>query len=250
MLEGAGITKTALSIVISPVVGFVIAVFLMNLMLLVGRGITSSRWGTLARTNWLFRKLQLLSAAAYSLGHGANDAQKKMGIIAAVILIDRGASIQEFEVTLPIVLAAHSGHRAGDSFGRMAHCPYLGFKDYKASTYRRVLRRDCGGRHTFHHGPLGIPVSTTHTITGAIIEVGSTNRFSAVRWGLTGRVLYAWIVTIPGAAAIAAFSYAVLQFAPASMVGVIGLAAAFSWGVFFLIRKRRATQETVFAPPA
>lgn len=93
-------------------------------------------------------------------------------------------------------------------------------------------------------------MSTTHTITGAIIGVGSTNRFSAVRWGLTGRVLYAWIITIPGAAAIAAFSYVVLQVAPASIVAVIGLGAAFSWGVFFLIRKRRALQETVFAPPA
>lgn len=246
MLEGAGITRTAVFIVISPVVGFVISVILMNVMLLFGRAITSSRWGTLARTNWLFRKLQLLSAAAYSLGHGANDAQKTMGIIAAVILIDRGASIQDFEITLPIVLAAHSAIALGTLSGGWRIVHTLGSKITKLQPIGGFSAETAAAATLFTTASLGIPVPTTHTITG----VGSTNRFSAVRWGLTGRVLYAWIVTIPGAAAIAAFSYAVLQVAPASMVGVIGLGAAFSWGMFFLIRKRRATQETVFAPPA
>ncbi|MBA2274518.1 MAG: inorganic phosphate transporter [Actinobacteria bacterium] len=250
MLEGAGITKTALFIVISPVVGFVISVLLMNLMLLVGQKITLSRRGTLAGTNWLFRKLQLLSAAAYSLGHGANDAQKTMGIIAAVILIDRGASIKDFEITLPIVLAAHSAIALGTLSGGWRIVHTLGSKITKLQPIGGFSAETAAAATLFTTASLGIPVSTTHTITGAIIGVGSTNRFSAVRWGLTGRVLYAWIVTIPGAAAIAAFSYVVLQVAPASMVGVIGLGAAFSWGVFFLIRKRRATQETVFAPPA
>ena len=250
MLEGAGITKTAVFIVISPVVGFVIAVVLMNLMLLVGRAFTSSRRGTLARSNWIFRKLQLLSAAAYSLGHGANDAQKTMGIIAAVILIDRGASIREFEITLPIVLAAHSAIALGTLSGGWRIVHTLGSKITKLQPIGGFSAETAAAATLFTTASLGIPVSTTHTITGAIIGVGSTNRFSAVRWGLTGRVLYAWIVTIPGAAAIAAFSYAMLQVAPAAGVAVIGLVAAFSWGVFFLIRKRRATQETVFAPPA
>ncbi len=250
MLKGAGITKTVLFIVISPVVGFVISVLLMNLMLLVGRRITSSKRGTLAGTNWLFRKLQLLSAARYSLGHGANDAQKTMGIIAAVILIDRGASIRDCEITLPIVLAAHTAIALGTLSGGWRIVHTLGSKITKLQPIGGFSAETAAAATRFTTASLGIPVSTTHTITGAIIGVGSTNRFSAVRWGLTGRVLYAWIITIPGAAAIAAFSYVVLQVAPASIVAVIGLGAAFSWGVFFLIRQRRALQETVFAPPA
>jgi inorganic phosphate transporter, PiT family len=101
MLEADGITKTAVFIVISPFVGLVLAVVMMNLALFIAEKATATEKVTLSRTNWVFRNLQLVSAAAYSLGHGANDAQKTMGIIAAVILIDNGSSIKEFEVTLP-----------------------------------------------------------------------------------------------------------------------------------------------------
>jgi hypothetical protein len=95
----------------------------------------------------------------------------------------------------------------------------------------------------------GIPVSTTHTITGAVVGVGTTRRFSAVRWGLTGRVVYAWILTFPGAAMIAAAMYALLTVVPASFIGPVGVVAAASWAVLFL-RRRQRERAAVFAPPA
>ena len=249
MLEGPGISKTAIFIVISPIVGMILAIVLMNLVLFVAQKVTSTGRATLARTNWVFRKLQLFSAAAYSLGHGANDAQKTMGIIAAVILIDRGASIEEFEVTLPIVLAAHTAIALGTLSGGWRIVHTLGSKITKLQPVGGFAAETAAAATLFTTASLGIPVSTTHTITGAVIGVGATNRVSAVRWGLTGRVLYAWVLTIPGSALIAIGSYLVLQIVPATMVGVIGLAAALSWGVLFLIRRRRYTEAAVFAPP-
>jgi PiT family inorganic phosphate transporter len=96
---------------------------------------------------------------------------------------------------------------------------------------------------------LGIPVSTTHTITGSVIGVGATNRVSAIRWGLTGRVVYAWILTIPGSAAIAALSFEILQVVPSNFVAIAGIIAAASSGVLFLRRRRLQAEELVFAPP-
>ena len=251
MLEGEGISKTAVFIVISPVVGLVLAVVMMNVALFIAEKATATERITLARTNWVFRKLQLVSAAAYSLGHGANDAQKTMGIIAAVILIDNGSSIKEFEVTLPIVLAAHAAIALGTLSGGWRIVHTLGSKITKLQPVGGFSAETAAACTLFATASLGIPVSTTHTITGAVIGVGATNRFSAVRWGLTGRVIYAWILTIPGSALIAVISSGALQVAPAAGVAIIGLAGAFSWGVFFLIRKRRDRDAAaVFAPPA
>jgi inorganic phosphate transporter, PiT family len=249
MLEGSGITKTAIFIVISPIVGMVLAILLMNAVLFVAQKITAAGRLTLSRTNWVFRKLQLLSAAAYSLGHGANDAQKTMGIIAAIILIDRGASVKDFEVTLPIVLMAHSAIALGTLSGGWRIVHTLGSKITKLQPIGGFTAETAAAATLFTTASFGIPVSTTHTITGAVIGVGATNRLSGVRWGLTGRVLYAWILTIPGSGLIAAFSYLVLQVVPATMVGVIGLGAALSWGALFLVRRRRDTAAAVFAPP-
>jgi inorganic phosphate transporter, PiT family len=127
MLVTSGITKIALFIVISPLVGLVLAVVLMRLAMLVGQALTSSRVG-LAAVNRGFRRLQLVSAAAYSLGHGTNDAQKTMGVIAAIVLVDRGDPIKSFKVTLPIVLAAHAAIALGTLTGGWRIVRTLGFK--------------------------------------------------------------------------------------------------------------------------
>ena len=250
MLEGPGITRTAVFIVVSPVVGLVAAVLLMNLVLLLAHKATATERVTLSGTNWLFRKLQLVSAAAYSLGHGANDAQKTMGIIAAIILVDRGSSIREFEITLPIVLAAHTAIALGTLSGGWRIVHTLGSKITKLQPIGGFSAETAAAGTLFTTATLGIPVSTTHTITGAVIGVGATNRLSAVRWGLTRRVLYAWIVTIPGAAVIAAFSYPDLEIAPATAVAIVGLAAALAWGVLFRIQQRLGGRGGRFAPPA
>jgi PiT family inorganic phosphate transporter len=249
LLEGGGITKTAVFIVISPIVGLVLAVVLMNVVLSVSQALVKSGIASLRRMNWSFRKLQLVSAAAYSLGHGANDAQKTMGIIAAVIALDRGASFDDLEVGLAVVLLAHGAIALGTMSGGWRIVHTLGSKITKLQPAGGFAAETAAAVTLFATAHFGIPVSTTHTITGAIVGVGATNRLSAVRWGLTGRVVYAWIITIPGSALIAAVSYLVLQVIPATMVGVVGLLAALSWGVLFLIRRQREPESTVFAPP-
>ena len=251
MLVASGFTKIAIFIVISPLVGIILAIILMNIVLAIAQKLTSSGTATLSGANWFFRKSQLFSAAAFSLGHGANDAQKTMGIIAAIILIDRGASIQEFEVTLPIVLLAHAAIGLGTLMGGWRIVHTLGSKITKLQPVGGFAAETAAAATLFTTAHLGIPVSTTHTITGAIIGVGATNRLSAVRWGLTGKVMYAWLLTIPGSAAIAALSYELLRIVPADFVAVVGLITALSWGVLFLRRRRMAEAEAaVFAPPA
>ncbi|MFN2490623.1 MAG: anion permease [Actinomycetota bacterium] len=249
MLEGGGISKTAIFIVVSPLVGMLLGTMLMNLVLFLAQKATASGKATLGDANWFFRKLQLVSAAAYSLGHGANDAQKTMGIIAAIILVDRNLPIGEFEVTLPIVLLAHTAIALGTLSGGWRIVHTLGSKITKLQPVGGFSAETAAAVTLFTTARLGIPVSTTHTITGAIVGVGATNRLSAIRWGLTGRVIYAWILTIPGAALIAAVSYWMLQVVAADIVGGVGLVTALSFGVLFAIRRRRDAQATVFAPP-
>jgi inorganic phosphate transporter, PiT family len=249
LLEPSGITRTAVFIFISPLVGMVLGSAIMNLVLFAAQKATASGRATLGGMNWLFRKLQLVSAAAYSLGHGANDAQKTMGVIAAVILIDKRQPISDFNVSLPIVLLAHTAIALGTMSGGWRIVHTLGSKITKLQPVGGFSAESAAAATLFTTAHFGIPVSTTHTITGAIVGVGATNRFSAVRWGLTGRVIYAWILTIPGSAIIAALSYALLRFIPGDVVGVVGLVVALSWGVLFAIRRRRETHAAVFAPP-
>jgi PiT family inorganic phosphate transporter len=252
MLVGSGITKIALFIVLSPLIGLVLAVVLMNVVLFIGKVATSSGRVPTSKTNGVFRRLQLASAAAYSLGHGANDAQKTMGIIAAVIAIDRSAgafTAEQFKVTLPIVLAAHSAIALGTLAGGWRIVHTLGSKITKLQPMGGFSAETAAATTLFTTAHFGIPVSTTHTITGAVVGVGATRRFSAVRWGLTGRVIYAWILTFPGAAIIAAAMYALLTVVPASFIGPVGLAAAASWALLFL-RRRQRERAAVFAPPA
>ncbi len=252
MLVSSGITKIAIFIVVSPLVGFTIAVVMMNLVLLFGKNFTKSRKpGRLSKANTGFRRAQLVSAAAYSLGHGANDAQKTMGIIAAVLLIDSGSGASgELAITLPIVLSAHTAIALGTLSGGWRIVHTLGSKITKLHPAGGFAAESAAAVTLFTTANLGIPVSTTHTITGAIIGVGTTNRFSAVRWGLTGRVLYAWVLTIPGSALIAALSYEMLRVIPAEIAATTGILASASVLVLFLVKRRsHDRQAAIFAPP-
>jgi len=154
------------------------------------------------RVDGWFRRLQLVSAAAYSLGHGGNDAQKTMGIIAGVLLA--GGYITEFRIDLWVVLAAHAAIALGTLSGGWRIIHTMGSKITKLTPVGGFAAETAGAISLFTATNLGIPVSTTHTITGAIMGVGSIRRLSAVRWGIAGRIIWAWILTIPASAAIAA----------------------------------------------
>jgi len=245
MLVTSGITKIAVFIVISPLVGLVLAVVMMRLSLLVGDALTRSRV-RLATVNRGFRRLQLVSAAAYSLGHGTNDAQKTMGVIAAIVLVDQGDPITSFKVTLPIVLAAHAAIALGTLTGGWRIVKTLGFKITKLQPVGGFSAETAAAATLFGTAHFGIPVSTTHTITGAVIGVGATRRLSAVRWGLTRRVLVAWVLTLPGAALIAALTYWLLQLIPIDVLVPGGLLVAAGWVLFFL--QRRRTEADTAAP--
>lgn len=249
MLVTSGISKIALFIVISPLLGLILAVVLMNVVLYVTQKLTSSEAVSLGGANLFYRRTQLISAAAYSLGHGANDAQKTMGIIAAVILLDQNLPVAEFEVELWIVLSAHAAIALGTLSGGWRIVHTLGSKITKLQPVGGFSAETAAAVTLFSTANLGIPVSTTHTITGAIIGVGATSRLTAIRWGLTGKVLYAWVLTIPGAAAIAAVSYEALRVIPADVVVPVGFMAAASWVVLHFRRRRIEEREAVFAPP-
>lgn len=152
-----------------------------------------------------FRRGQLASAAAFSLGHGGNDAQKTMGIILAV-LIAAGNLPPDAEVPLWVVLSAHTAIGLGTLFGGWRIVKTMGFKLTKLQPSGGVAAESAAAATLFFTSAQGIPVSTTHTITGAIVGVGAARRMSAVRWRVAGRVVWAWVFTIPGAALIAAIA--------------------------------------------
>jgi PiT family inorganic phosphate transporter len=195
-----GLTKIIIFIVLAPVIGWTLGFGIM-----VATAWTFRR-ATPGRVDRLFRRLQLLSAAAYSLGHGTNDAQKTMGII-AVLLFSSGHLGPQFYVPFWVVLAAHAAMGLGTLSG--------GWRIVKTMGMRITKLRPVGGFSAETAGAItligtalgGIPVSTTHTITGAIMGVGSVHRFSAVRWGVARHIVWAWIFTIPAAAGIAAVAW-------------------------------------------
>jgi inorganic phosphate transporter, PiT family len=198
----AGWIKTLIFIVLAPLIGmtlgFLIMVAIMWLFHTTSPG----------KVDHWFRRLQLLSAAAYSLGHGGNDAQKTMGIIAGVLFA--GGYISEFRIDLWVVLSAHAAIALGTLSGGWRIIHTMGSKITKLQPVGGFAAETAGAISLFTATHLGVPVSTTHTITGAIIGVGSIKRLSAVRWGVAGRIVWAWLLTIPAAATISAITWWVI----------------------------------------
>jgi PiT family inorganic phosphate transporter len=199
----AGWTKTLIFIVLAPLIGMSLGFALMVAILWIFRGASPGRVD-----HW-FRRLQLVSAAAYSLGHGGNDAQKTMGIIAGALVAGGYLGLENGELPIPlwVVLAAHAAIALGTLSGGWRIIHTMGSKITKLTPVGGFAAETAGAISLFTATHLGVPVSTTHTITGAIIGVGSIRRLSAVRWGIAGRIVWAWILTIPASALIAAVTY-------------------------------------------
>lgn len=200
----AGFLKTASAIVLSPLVGFALALALS----------AAVSWIFLRSTPFavdkLFRTAQFGSAALYSLGHGGNDAQKTMGII-AVLLYSQGYMPEGFHVPLWVVLACQSAMALGTLFGGWRIVHTMGSKITRLSPMRGFCAEVGGAITLFMATGLGVPVSTTHTITGAIVGVGAARRTSAVRWNVAQSIVVAWVLTLPMTALIAAASYATIR---------------------------------------
>jgi PiT family inorganic phosphate transporter len=194
-----GLSKTIYAIVLSPVVGFTLALLM---VLLVAWLFVRS---TPAFADALFRKLQLLTAALYSLGHGSNDAQKTAGII-AVLLYSNGI-YSEFTVPGWVILMCYTVMGLGTMLGGWRIVHTMGSKITRLTPMQGACAETAGAITLFGATSLGIPVSTTHTITASIVGVGAARRVSAVRWNIATGIVYAWIITIPAAALIAAVFY-------------------------------------------
>ena len=193
-----GLRKIGVFIILSPLIGLALGMILTIVVMW-----TFHRYTHVEKLNRGFRRGQLISAAAFSLGHGANDAQKTMGIILAV-LIASGELPTGSDVPLWVVLAAHTAIGLGTLSGGWRIVKTMGSKITRLQPLGGVCAESAAAATLFFTSSAGIPVSTTHTITGAIVGVGATRRLSAVRWGVAGRVVWAWILTIPGAALMSA----------------------------------------------
>jgi inorganic phosphate transporter, PiT family len=192
----SGVVRVMLFIFISPALGLILGVVLATVCLYLARDSTP------ARVDHVFRRLQLVSAAFYSLGHGTNDAQKTMGII-AVLLFSTGALGKTFYVPVWVVLACHAAIALGTMFGGWRIVKTMGMRITKLQPFGGFCAETAGAITLLATAAAGIPVSTTHTITGAIVGVGASRRLSAVRWGVARNVVWAWILTVPCTAAIA-----------------------------------------------
>jgi PiT family inorganic phosphate transporter len=195
-----GVLKTAVFIFLAPMFGMALAILLVI--------ITSWLFRPVAATtsDRVFRRLQLVSAAAYSLGHGANDAQKTMGII-TVLLFSQGLLHGEFHVPMWVVIACQLAMGLGTLMGGWRIVHTMGSKITRLTPHQGFCAETGGAMMLFGATAFGIPVSTTHTITGSIMGVGAARRASAVRWGVAGNIVIAWIVTIPASAIVAALFY-------------------------------------------
>ena len=205
VLISSGVGKIAVFIVLAPLLGLLLGFSLMVLMMW-----ASHKYQKVERLNRFFRRGQLLSAAAYSLGHGGNDAQKTMGVILA-LLIAQGEVGPNAEVPLWVVLAAHSAIALGTLSGGWRIVKTMGSKLTRLQPAGGMAAETAAAITLFFVSARGIPVSTTHTITGAIVGTGSANRISAVRWEMARRVVWAWILTIPGAALVSAVTYGIVS---------------------------------------
>ncbi len=196
----AGVIKTGAAIVLSPMIGFFLALML---ILAVSWMFVHVRPHTVGST---FRSLQFISASLYSLGHGGNDAQKTMGII-AVLLFSQGRLGGEFYVPFWVVISCQAAMGLGTLLGGWRIVKTMGSKITRLTPMQGFCAETGGAITLFGATYLGIPVSTTHTITGAIIGVGAARKVSAVRWNVASNIVMAWIITLPASALIAAFFY-------------------------------------------
>jgi PiT family inorganic phosphate transporter len=203
-LVASGLVKIGVFMVLAPLIGFVVGFLTMLLTFWVFRNATPGR------VDRIFRRGQLLSAAAYSLGHGTNDAQKTMGII-AVLLFSTGHLGSEFYVPFWVIMAAHAALALGTMMGGWRIVKTMGMRITKLRPVGGFCAETGGAVTLIGTAIAGIPVSTTHTISGAIMGVGSLQRFSAVRWGVAGRIVWAWILTIPASAVVAAATWLLLR---------------------------------------
>jgi PiT family inorganic phosphate transporter len=203
-LIASGLVKIGVFMVLAPLLGLAIGFAMMLLT------VSTFQRATPGRIDWLFRRVQLLSAAAYSLGHGTNDAQKTMGII-AVLLFSTGHLGPEFHVPFWVIMAAHAAIGLGTLSGGWRIVKTMGMRITKLRPIGGFCAETAGAAMLIGTAVAGIPVSTTHTITGAIMGVGSLQRFSAVRWGVAGRIVWAWVFTIPASAVIAALTWLILR---------------------------------------
>src|SRR5207245_1353488 len=190
-----GWQKPVLFIFLSPGIGFIVAILVT---------VTTTwivRRQRPRRVDKWFRRLQLFSAAAYSLGHGTNDAQKGMGIITAALVA--GGLMKDYAVPYWVIICCHLAMAGGTMAGGWRIIKTMGQRITKLTPFGGFAAETAGALTLFATAKFGIPVSTTHTVTGAIVGVGTTRRLSAVRWGITRRIVYAWVLTIPGAALFA-----------------------------------------------
>ena len=200
-LVAAGILKTVAFIFVSPLLGFTLGSLMMVAVAWIFRSFRPSRVD-----KW-FRRLQLVSAGAYSLGHGGNDAQKTIGIIWMLLLATGYASAEDKSPPSWTIVSCYMAIGLGTMFGGWRIVKTMGQKITKLKPVGGFCAETGGAMTLFIATALGIPVSTTHTITGAIVGVGSTQRASAVRWGVAGNIIWAWIFTIPASAFVAAVAY-------------------------------------------
>ncbi len=208
-LDQAFFKKTLLFIFVSPLMGAILGFALMWLVMKLFGGFSQRI------IDKRFRLLQFVSAAFYSLGHGGNDAQKTMGIIVAALIatgtVAAAPSGETQHIPIWIVLACHAAMGLGTMSGGWRIVKTMGMKITKLQPVGGFCAETAGAITLFMNTALGIPVSTTHTITGAIVGVGSVRKLSAVRWGVAGRIVWAWLLTIPGAAAISSLSFLALK---------------------------------------
>jgi inorganic phosphate transporter, PiT family len=202
-----GWTKTLIFIVLSPLIGLVFGLGLMTAIFWL------FRWMPPSRVDRWFRRLQLVSAAFFSLNHGANDAQKTMGIIAGVLFA--AGYIQTFYIPYWVILTAHAAIGLGTLAGGWRIIHTMGSKITKLQPVSGFAAETGAAFALLIATQTGVPVSTTHAITGSIVGVGSTRRLSAVRWGVAGQIIWAWVLTIPAAFLIASATYSLLRFAGA-----------------------------------
>ncbi len=204
VVQTVGVSRIALFIVLSPLIGLLGAIGLVLVTTRIARRYSRPV------SDHAFRRLQLVSAALYSLGHGTNDAQKTMGVI-AVLLFTQGLLGPVFFVPFYVILMAHAAIALGTWFGGWRIVHTMGMKITKLRPFGGFSAEAAAASTLFATASLGVPVSTTHTIAGAIIGVGATRRLSAVRWGVARRIVWAWVLTIPASAIISAATYYALS---------------------------------------